>query len=208
MSVCYANNDIVREVLDSISVWIDDYTSSEDYGGNYAYIAFEDNILVADRVNEWVRDAYSDFDEDTVKLVVDYILDRIDDADCECEYDRNEYAAYRGNGCCIYSLEVGECEETIELSCYPELAALYDSGDIEACLSNYNGDLYISANDYYDRELGRRVHKGYVRKGFNGNNPYLVGYGNPGGQWHYVISDDSLNQLVFEALESKEDCND
>jgi len=192
-----ANDDIVRDVLDSRDEWIGEYVASDDYGDNYAYLVLEDSVRWKDRIAEYVDEECPDLSGDVRRIIVDNLWGAIDGYDLEAHYQSNEYACYYGEGVCVDSFEVGEYEDQIEVNEVPELRALYDSGDLEGCLGRYNGDLCINENDRYDAELGRRVKTGFVEKS---DHPTFYGYSGGWGRWHYAIPADRMKELLAETI--------
>ena len=198
-----ANDDIVKELLDAEDEWIGEYVASDDYGNGYAYLVSERSYYWSDRIGEWLDDNCTDgggwkarprYTGELRKALVEGIADRMDECDYEAHYQSNEYANWGGDGCCLDSLEVGEYETQIDIAGRPEFEALAASGDLEGCLDRYNGDLYISCNDRYDAESGRRVRTGYVSHGC------FWGYSTGWGRWHYVVSDERMNALLCESI--------
>ena len=193
-----SNADIVAGILDSHSEWLDEYLASEDYGGEYAYLACEDKCRWKDQIGRWLDDNYSDrpkrhsysryldrplFDGDVRDAIIDGMIDKLDDYEIECSYSLNEYACFSGNGCCVDSFPIGEHEDQIDVNSIPEFADLAGRGELLDALGRYNGDLYLN---YEGRDL-------------SGDYPCFYAY-TSGGVWHYYFSDDSMERALCAAM--------
>jgi hypothetical protein len=199
-----ANNDIVAELLDAESAWCDEYVASDDYGDGYAYIVCEGHHDWDGPIASWLDETYNDgkgwnarplYGGSVAKALVASIAQLVHDYDdFESKYSRNEYACYSGKGCCISSFGVGEYETQIDIAGRDEFEVLNDEGALEGCLASYNGDLYLHCNDRYDKASGKRVRTGYVS-----HNTF---WGTSGGHgvWHYVVSDDSMEEYLCRAI--------
>lgn len=201
---------IVTEVLDGVVKWSEDYhTGNGDYPEAYAYIVHECSHDWASRIEEWIQDSYgdrcghTDFDDRMAELV-SFVCDRIAAHDSfECEYDRSDYSAYSGKGCCLYSLDIGECEEQVDINYHAELKALHDCGALDDVLDDYRGEGYVSRsrrrvrNDATGRyeQVGRETYMPYEH---DADHPTLLVYTMPGGQWHYVVSKDCMDEMIAE----------
>lgn len=195
-----ADADYVRGELDALSKWIDEWVEESDYGDSYAYIAEEVSHDWLDDIREWVDAELFDYEgDDLPDEFIDWVAEHIRDnlEAWECVHSRNEYAAYSGPGICLYSLDVGEVEWQIDLAGHDQFTNLHDEGRLEGLLESYNGDLYVYRNDHYDSDLGKRVSDGYVSKG---DYPCIMVYANPGGQWHYVATEETLGELLDAAI--------
>lgn len=180
-----ANDDIVRELLDSRDEWIGDYVASDDYGESYAYVVFEDSAYRwRDRIDEWLEDNHSNYSVELSRELINGIIENLNGFDLEAHYDPNEYACWHGSGCAVDSLEVGEYEDQIGVSDYPEFEALHEDGLLEDCLERYNGNLCINT---YGRDL-------------SGAYPCFYGYSGGWGRWHYVFSDEAMENALCEAI--------
>jgi hypothetical protein len=198
-----ANTEFVHDALDSRAEWACDYTQHEDYGDGYCYLVKELHHGWKDRVKEWIDDdGIGHIDWDEYPELLDYVVETVWEKlyawdNWESIHEGSDFSAYYGDGCCLAAFEVGECEEQVSLSDHPEFAELHDKGELEAILEDYNGDLYISENDHYDKETKTRIPDGYVSKG---KYPDILGYVNPGGQWQYVVSKENMDEAVDEAI--------
>ena len=148
----------------------------------------------------WIEEHYNLPDEDKI---IERICEEIDGYD-EVEFDRSDYSCYEGNGVCLYSLDLGECEEQVEISGYEELQELHDQGRLDDVLDSVNCDLYISRSKkrvknektgYYE-EVGRETYMPYEH---SKKHPDFLGYFSPGGQWHYIVSEDTVDEAMKEA---------
>jgi hypothetical protein len=199
-----ANNEIVAELVDRLCVDAGEYTENEDYGSGYACVVNERRDNWNDLVKDWLDEAYNDgkgycpsptFVGIVQKALVASIGHLIHDCnDFEARHHPSEYASYSGNGCCIDSFEVGECEEQVDITCFDEFVALDESGDLEGCLDEYDGDAYLYCNDHYDSEAKRRVRTGYVSSGC------FTFYHSPGGQWQFIVSADDMKEYLCSAI--------
>jgi hypothetical protein len=204
-----ANREHVENVLDSRAKWGDNYVQSEDYGDGYAHVVKECSHDWSGCIKGWLLDELWEIDleehPELLKVLVESISQKVYDWDnWESEYDRSEYSLYCGDGCCLASFGVGEYEDQISLSDVNGFTMLHVAGELEALLEEYNGDLYISRNDHYDKETQTRVPDGYVSKG---SHPDILGYTNPSGQWHYVVSSENMHDAFDEAIDDYGDCD-
>ena len=190
-----ANDDIVRELLDAHDEWIGDYVSSTDYGDNYIHLVMESCHSWRNPIGEWLDIECPNLSSVARDIILDALREAINEFDIEGEYDRSEYSRYHGSGICLDSIEVGEYESQIDIESCPEFIVLHKNGELEDCLANYNGDLYISRNGHYDRDAKQWVKTSYVS---GGDYPHFYGYSNGWGQWHFVISEERINELLSE----------
>lgn len=180
-----SNDSIVSELLDSRDEWIGDYVASDDYGDSYAYVVCEDGAYRwRDRIDEWLEDNHSNYSVELSRELINGIIENLDDSDLEAHYDPNEYACWHGSGCDVDSLEVGEYEDQISISDYPEFEALHKDGLLLDCLNRYNGNLCINV---YGIDL-------------SSDYPCFYGYSNGWGRWHYVFSDESMERALNAAI--------
>jgi len=203
-----ANVTIVTEFFDSVDEWVCEYaTENEDYADGYAHIVDELSHDWPDRVEEWVRDNYGnyygsvDFDLDAV---VKSICDELDGcSECEVEYERSDYAAYSGSGCCLFSFDIGEVEEQTDINAHPVLKGLHDAGELDDILDHVKSDAYISRSrrrvkneetGYYE-PVGRETYDPY-----GSDYPDILSYHCPGGQWQFVVPADRMKELADAAI--------
>ncbi len=197
------NVDFVTELLDARAESACDYAEHEDYGVGYSHVVKETHNEWKDRVKEWIVDSgIGQFDWDDYPELLSWVTETVwqklyDFDNWDAIHEESDYAAYYGKGCCLASWEVGELEEQISLSDHPGLAELHDKGELEALLEVYNGELYISRNDHFDKETKTRVPDGYVSKG---PCPDILGYVNPGGQWQFVVDAENMADALDEAI--------
>jgi len=192
-----ADVEIVREVLTAISDGADAYcTENEDYATGCIHIVSEVSHEWPARIKEWDADYHPDD-------VIDAVCEEMDGGfDCEVEYDRSEHDRYTGPGCCLYSLDIGEHEEQIDLSCHDELKELHLCGRLDDVLDELDRDFCISRsrrrvkNDKTGcyEEVGRKTYDCY-----GSDHPTLTIYTLPGGQWHYVVPAKRMKELFREA---------
>jgi len=110
------NVEAVRVILESAEKWSEDYyTENGDYADSVADIVNEVSHDWPGHVEQWLRDEFDDFSghsvhDDYLDELVKFICENIDGC-FDAEYSRNEYSCYSGPDCCLYSLDVGECEE-------------------------------------------------------------------------------------------------
>jgi len=198
-----ANVDFVTDTLDARAGSACDYAEHEDYGDGYHFLVKEIHTEWKDKVKEWIVDDGADqidWEEypRLLNVMVNTVWQKVYDWDnWEAIHESSDFSAYYGGGCCLVSWEVGELEEQISLSNHPGLAELHDRGELEGILEEYNGELYISRDDHYDKEQNCRVPAGYV-SGYKC--PDIMGYVNPGGQWHYVVSEENMTDALNEAI--------
>jgi len=204
-------NEQVAESLDNVALWVDEYVESSDYGDSYAYIAVECSHDWPKRIEQWLETESSRSYDNAAALdgmrndklrkhIAALMAERLDDYNIEAVYHSNEYAAYSGDGCCLYAMEIGEHEEQLELEREPLLLSLHESGELESALAAYRGYAYVSAREHYDKERGKRVHDSYVHSYKDGVNPHLMLYFSPGGQWQYVVSSEDMQAALAGAI--------
>jgi len=199
-----ANVEFVTELLDARAGSACDYAEHEDYGDGYSYLVKESHAEWKDRVKEWIVDdggGQIDWDEypELLAWVTETVWQKVYDWDnWEAEYESSDFSDYYGDGCCLVSWEVGEIEEQVSLSNHPGLAELHKEGELEALLEGYNGELYISRNDHFDKKTKTRIPDGFISKG---DYPDIMGYVSPGGQWQYVVSAENMDDALEEALQ-------
>ena len=202
-----ADVEIVEEILNEVVVSQTEYcTENTDFPDGCGHIVHEVSHTWGARFEEWAEVAEFE-DKPSKEEIVQILCDGIDGYD-EAEFSHNEYAAYDGYGVCLYSLDLGEQEEQIEISSYPELQDLHDQGRLDSVLDSVTCDLYISRSR-------QRVNQGttdkphYVEVGDPMYNPHghdhpcLMGYYNPGGQWHYLVEESTLHDTLCAGLEDQ-----
>jgi len=195
-----AETQLVREVLETSAKWVESYTSGEynnDYGDGYAYVVAESDF--GHHVQQWVDDYRLDnseaWDDAHVKRIAEGIIERIGDRnEFDSKFDSCEYSCYSGSGICLYSLDIGEYEDQIEVSAHDTLADLDSEGRLESILGELDRDFCIYRFSHYDPETKDRTYDNYVRHGC------LMLTHAPGGQWHYVVSEENARLYLAEAI--------
>lgn len=202
---------IVTDVLNKVGKWADEYcTENTDYADGYACLVDEDQVHCKGIVGEWVEDHCDEYDlhSDIVESVGFWVFEALDGSyDCEPEYDSNEYCGYDGSGCCLASYEIGEHEEQIEVAACDEFQALHDERRLDDVLDDVNCDVCVSRSRRREKNektgnyecVGRETYMPYSR---SADHPDITVYTSPGGQWHHVVSEDRMTELVDEALEA------
>lgn len=186
-----ANVEIVTEILNNMDEWVTEYcTENTDYPDGYVHIVGETSHEWPSIVEEWIRDedgdraGYTNYG-DYLDEILQGVLDRIDgEFDIECKYNANEYASWIGSGCCLYSLDIGEYENQVEISSIPELQQLHEQRVLDDVLGCVNCDAYVSRRTYVP----------------DTDYPSLCVYHMPGGQWHYVVPDESMREYLANAI--------
>lgn len=213
-----ANVEIVSEFLDGVDKWSEKYhTEDGDYADGASYIVDEVSYDWPGRVEEWIEGEYGDNyghtnHDDYLDELVKHVCERLDSDDCESEYNASEYACYSGDGCCLYSLDIGECEDQIEINKIPALKHLHDCGELDDVLDNINCDAWVrrSYRREKDEETGYYMSVGretYMPYGDRDDPDLLVGTA-PGGQWQYVVPAEKMRELVEEFLADRADRKD
>lgn len=182
---------IVHRVVDDIAVAVEEYTKHHDYSEMYEHIIHENHTKWGEEVGDWLFANLNIECDGVVDAVCEQILGY---ALWEPIYDYNEFNHYQGNGVCLYSVDVGEIEEQVDITTHPVLRQAYNDGMLEHYLESYNGDAHLSAAYRYDRKSGQIVKSGYVR----GSVFYM--YLIPGGQWQFVVSETELYRVAAEQL--------
>jgi hypothetical protein len=194
-----ANVEIVTEILDNGNAWVCEYCESDDYGGDYAFCVDENYHKDYEHVvEEWCRNNLDNWSDDIVRDV----CEKISSWDCDAEYQSSEYAAWSGSGCCVWSFSIGEYEQQTGINDIPEFKELHSLGDLDDILDEYNGDCCVHRSKRREKneETGRYEDVGRETYDDGSDYPCLMTYHNPGGAWHFVISDDRMNELVSEAI--------
>ena len=205
-----AEVEIVTNLLNREDEWVTEYcTGNSDFPSGFGCVINETSSDWPGRVRDWLEKTRGDYHgrtnfDDRMDEVVKYICKNIDgDFDCEPEYEHYEYAAYTGDGLCLYSYDIGEYEHQLEVNEYPELKVLHDKGILDDVLDDVKCDVYVSrsrrrvlntATGHYEY-IGRETYYTHY------DNPYLTTYHIPGGQWHYVVSEERMEELLNDALE-------
>lgn len=207
-AVFEANAEIVKKILDADCKWYEDYAKTDDYGGDYAYLAAESGRTDwHDEVSEWVESNYSNYDgfDDWSGEMIRAIIDGVDlRNDCEAIYWPSDYSMYSGDGICVDSWQLGELENQIDVSYHAELEALHDRGELEAILDHIegDGDWGLINHARWDSKKGRRDGINYV------SHNCIDMYVSPGGQWCFVIPEGKLEELAEEFLTDRNGSDD
>ena len=198
---------IVTEILENVDKWVTEYTTENtDYADGYSHCVDERSHNWGDLFEDWIKENRDDYDDyDDYATIITKMVENADSDDCEPEYNRNEYASYSGDGCCVDSYAIGEYEEQIDINEFPELKALHDELRLDDILDDVNCDAYVSRS--YRREknektghyenVGRETYMPYEH---NANHPTFETYHTPGGRWDWVICADRMNELFEEAI--------
>ena len=118
-------------------------------------------------------------------------------------FGNNEYAIYDGPGCYLDGFDIGEVEEQVGISDYPEFEVLHKCGELDDCLDEYDGYACINRSKrrvknektgHYE-EVGRNTYDTH-----GSDYPTFEFYHSPGGRWDFVVPDDRMNDLLQEAL--------
>jgi len=203
--------EIVTDLLNGVDKWVTEYcTENSDYATAYDHIVNETSHDWPDIIERWLRDVYGDHmghTEFDVDQVVKYLCEELDGGfDCEPKYQSSDYAAWSGRGCCLWSTDIGEYEEQIDLAGHPELLALHNDGRLDGVLDDVNCDTCVNRNKrrVKNEETGRYEHVGRETYGADDEHPCLMTYHMPGGCWHWVVDKVRMDELVDEALEDEE----
>lgn len=190
---------IVTEILDGVGKFSEQYhTENEDYPNGFPL--GETSHEWRNCIEDWLEDAYPGrFGDNIIKA----IYEEMDESDAEPEYNSNDWDAYSGDGCCLYSFEIGEIEEQIDVASIDELHELHIRGDLDTILDNVNCDVYVMRHQrrvknettgHYEN-VGRKTYNQYDRQ-----HPTFEVYTNPGGQWQFVVSAERMKELLVEAI--------
>lgn len=187
-----ADLTIVEEILNGVDEWVTEYcTENGDYADGYAHIVCEVSHDCPVAVKEWIEDNY-DYSDDVVDQLVDAVCEDLDgEFDCEAEFNRNEYACYSGDGCCLWGTDIGEYEEQVGISTFPEFVKLADEGRIVGLLERVNCDAYVSSSGL--KWLQRDLTEGR-------DYPCFYTYHCPGGRWDFVVPADRMRQAVSNGI--------
>lgn len=201
MSINESKLERLTDYLDSVGQWVEEYVfENSDFADSYYCLVTEDQINFRESVREWVHDNYEQFDDS----FADKVWERIDPGfDAETETDRNEYAEYSRDGCCIGSFAIDEYEEQLDFSDNSILTELHESGDLDDYLDCYRGDVYPCRSKRRERResdgryenVGRETYNPYNHK-----NPTLEVIVGVGGQVRFVIPAERMRELVTETV--------
>jgi len=179
-----AECEYVKDVLDKAGEWATDHTSSQDYGDEYCYLAAEDSYRWPELMREWM-DQQGEYSGMISDRFIDRLCDNVDQYAIEAEYDSNEYAAYYGNGCELYSFDVGEYHDQFELSNDSGMDALHEAGRLE--------DILEDIDRYVDVSLGS-WNSDWVQG--SDDYPHLNIISTPGGVWHMFVSEENMRAAI------------
>ena len=206
-----ADVTIVREVLDNVIKWVDEYVQNTDYADGYYHIVDECSHDWDRSVEEWVREHYGD--HMGYGHLDDYVDDIVESIGCnlkgssdwEPEYGHNEYFGYSGPGCCLWGTDIGEYEEQIDVSCFDELQELHNQTRLDDVLDDLEREFCISRSQRRVKNESTGRYEGVGRKtymsGFNGDkHPCFEMYTSPGGRYDFVVCADRMHELVATAI--------
>lgn len=182
-----ADAEIVKEIIDDIEMACTDYATSDEYAEGYFYL-IDEGSAPFERIAEWLLDNDLASNNEANDLATQLYSDV--ESNITVHHQQSEYASYAGQGVCLYSLEIGECEEQVDICSFPEFERLHKSGGLEQAIARYHGDAYPYAHTHYENR--KHVRKGYVR----GNCFTLIC--SPGGCWHYVVSTERLKEALAD----------
>ena len=216
-----ANVGLVRDILDEAEKWSNEcHPENGEWADGVAYIIDEMAHDWPRRVEEWLTNEFEEYEGDELVNphadymgeLVAYVCEGIEGC-FDAEYSGNEYAGYSGDGCCLYSLEVGECEEQIDINGYPELKAIHELRELDDVLDELDSDFCTSRSQrrVKNEETGRYEGVGretYMRHSKDDEYPTFEIYTMPGGQWHYVVDAERMNELVSEFLAERAENDD
>lgn len=212
-------SDLLAKVNDDASGY---YTENVDYPNSYTAGECR-STAINDAIREWVeenvdvegylpdRSEYEcgeDYEldaRDKVDDITDYLDRHVDYDFAEPVYHPCEYAGYSGPGVCIDGFDIGEVEEQIDLTCFDELYRLHVSGDLDDVLDDINCDVIVYRRKRREQidgkycEVGRETYNPY-----NQDNPTLTLVVYPGGRWDFVLSDEYLQDILKEFLDSED----
>lgn len=201
---------IVTDILGKEDEWVTEYcTENDDYTSAYDCIVDEDRHTHAGHVEQWLRDKYGDISgytkfDDNMKELVDAVVEEIDGPfNCDIyEYDSSDYNCYSGSGCCLCSIEIGEYENQIDFDRHPALQVLHDKGILDDILDDVNCDVYVNRNRRREKneKTGYYEPVGRETYGADAEYPNILAYHNPGGQWHFIVDAEIMDQCVTEAI--------
>jgi hypothetical protein len=205
-----ANVEIVTEILDGFAKWACEYTTeNSDYADGAGHIVSEVSHDWPRVVEEWIdaaifEGAIGPISDELRDELVEQLCANIDGGhDWDAEYSANEYSSYDDDGCCLWSMEIGEYEDQIEIKSVNELYELHSLGVLDDVLDDVNSDLYISRSKrrVKNEETGYYEHVGRdTYNPYSSNYPDLLGYTSPGGQWFYVVSNERMLERLTESV--------
>lgn len=208
-------DEISHDWKDRVDEWIDeddsDYADIIEDAYNAGELDFDFSSDDGDEFDsdEYIRNVLCKPSADSVK---EWVFERLEGSfDCEPEFSHNEYSCYSGSGCCLASFEIGEYEEQLSIADHPVLKELHDCGRLDDILDDVSSDAYVSRSHrreknketgYYEN-VGRETYDPY-----GSDYPDVMTYHNPGGQWHWVVSGERMEELIREAIVDLTDGND
>jgi len=204
-----ADVTIVEEILSNVSECVNDYTTgNSDYGDGYYHIVDELASNWAKDAEDYVRSAFErcdDYDDnsDVSDTIVEDVCSTLQGSfDSEPEYNPGEYAVYSGPGLCLAQFPIGEYEEQVEIGGFKELQALHDASILDDILDDVNCSCYVLRQCRRKKNEKTGVYEDVGREtyGANRDQPYLMTYHHPGGQWIWVIPKERIDDLIQDAI--------
>ena len=207
--------EIVRDVLTKVDEWSCNYaTENSDWTSAYDHVINECSHEWFGCVEEWIKDNCDRdskyhrpiYDDDLICQLAEKICEELDGPwDCETEYSRNEWAAYSGDGCCLWGTDIGEQEEQIDVNGHDELKALHDADRLNDCLDELEYDFNISRrrkrvlneNTGHYEEVGRKT---YMSTPYDKEHPTFEIYTHPDGRWDWIVPNERMHELLTEAI--------
>jgi len=194
-----ANITIVAEILDGVAKYQEEYcTENEDFPSGAAHCVDEARNSWSSNVEEWILDARGQCTNELVSAV----CKELSSMDCELEYSYG-YGVYSGDGCCLWSYDIGEQEEQVDISCFDELQALHDAGELDDYLDKYNGDSYVNRSRRQVRDEETGFYKSVGRETYDlygSDYPCIMTYHNIGGFWHFYVPDERMDEALTDAI--------
>ena len=209
----------VRIILEEAEKWSEEYhTGNSDYPTGFGYIVDECKHEWPRAVKNWFIDKGDIYGrtehDDYLDELISYICKELDGGyDCEPEFGANEYAAYSGPGCCLFSMENGEIEEQLDVNGHEILKALHEARELDDCLDALDRDFCIGRSQRREKneETGRYEYVGrktYMPYAHNSKYPTFEIYTMPGGAWHFVVDAERMEELISEFLDARSESED
>lgn len=167
-----AHAETLAAFLEACDQWADDYTSSDDYGADYAYLMTESDGAF-DSLARWVHDKLPCSVPDAIIRDASNALADLADPVCVSE------CSSQSGDCCLYSVPVGEHEEQVEWSRFEEW-----------CESENRP---VPPMEYVN------AHHSHAHLKADDRFPCFCVYSNPGNRWDYTVTADQICEAMRNA---------
>jgi hypothetical protein len=196
---------LVREYLDGVIEWSDEYNASSENVDQYGYLIYENPQCYRESIKEALEDALYGCDD------LDFLTDDAIDTVFEALEDKmvgkstSGYSSPSGIDVTFNSFDWGEVEEQVDINEIDLLSALHkrddleeilDSLDNEFCLYRYVRSVYDDDGKFVGHERGE-----IIQSGCNGEYPSFTLTNNTGLWYYYGCTSEDLESAWNEYAE-------